>query len=400
MFMDVDNFKDINDTLGHDVGDELLRQMTERMRECVRTQDTLARQGGDEFVVMLVNLSTEPGEAARQAQLVAQKLLVRLGEKYQLSSQTCQTSVSIGVVLIDGPTDTREELFKQADMAMYQAKVAGRNTLRFFNPEMQAQVVARTTLEADLRWALAHDEFVLYYQPQVDDQGQTLGFEALLRWQHPMRGLILPAEFIAVAESSGLIVALGTWVLRSACLQLKAFSRQAAHSHWTIAVNVSAAQFRQPDFVARVQTILLQTGANAARLELELTESQLADDIPDVMSKMDALHDVGVCLSLDDFGTGYSSLAILKRLPLNQLKIDQTFVNVMLDDPQNVSIIRAIVALGESLGLAVIAEGVESRVQRDALLALGCHHFQGYLFGKPTPSPAAATCATDSAQAG
>jgi diguanylate cyclase (GGDEF)-like protein/PAS domain S-box-containing protein len=401
MFMDVDNFKDINDTLGHDVGDELLHQIAERMRECVRAQDTLARQGGDEFVVMLVNLSTRPGEAAQQAQQVAQKLLVRLGEKYQLSSQTCQTSVSIGVVLIDGPTDTREELFKQADMAMYQAKAAGRNTLRFFNPEMQAQVVARTTLEADLRWALAHDEFVLYYQPQVDDQGQTLGFEALLRWQHPMRGLILPAEFIAVAESSGLIVALGAWVLRTACLQLQAFSQQAAHSHWSIAVNVSAAQFRQPDFVARLQTILLQTGANAARLELELTESQLVDDVLDVMSKMDALGDVGVRLSLDDFGTGYSSLAILKRLPLNQLKIDQAFVRDMLDDPQNVSIIRAIVTLGESLGLAVIAEGVENMVQRDALRALGCHHFQGYLFGQPTATPTAAvTGTTESAQAG
>lgn len=391
MFMDVDNFKDINDTLGHDVGDELLRQIAERMRECVRAQDTLARQGGDEFVVMLVNLSTQQGEAARQAQQVAQKLLDRLSQSYQLGAQICQTSVSIGVVLIDGATDTREELFKQADMAMYQAKAAGRNTLRFFNPEMQAQVVARTTLEADLRRALAHDEFVLFYQPQVDDQGQTLGFEALLRWQHPMRGLILPAEFIAVAKSSGLIVALGAWVLRTACLQLQAFSRQAAHRHWTIAVNVSAAQFRQPDFVARLQTILLQTGANAARLELELTESQLVDDVPDVMSKMDALRDVGVRLSLDDFGTGYSSLAILKRLPLNQLKIDQAFVRDMLDDPQNVSIIRAIVTLGESLALAVIAEGVESVVQRDALLALGCHHYQGYLFGQPTPTPMAAT---------
>jgi diguanylate cyclase (GGDEF)-like protein/PAS domain S-box-containing protein len=400
MFMDVDNFKDINDTLGHDVGDQLLYQIAERMRECVRSQDTLARQGGDEFVVMLVNLSTQPGEAARQAQQVAQKLLARLNQSFQLGSQTCQTSVSIGVVLIESPTDTREELFKQADMAMYQAKVAGRNTLRFFNPEMQAQVVARTTLEADLRWALAHDEFVLYYQPQVDAQGQTLGFEALLRWHHPMRGLILPAEFITVAESSGLIVALGAWVLRSACFQLQAFSQQAEHSHWTIAVNVSAAQFRQPDFVARVQTILLQTGANAARLELELTESQLVDDTSEVMSKMDALHDIGVRLSLDDFGTGYSSLAILKRLPLNRLKIDQVFVRDMRDDPQSASIIRAIVTLGESLALTVIAEGVESTVQRDALLALGCHHFQGYLFGMPAPNPATAEWFTDSAQAG
>ena len=400
MFLDVDNFKDINDTLGHDAGDTLLHQIAERMRECVRVQDTLARQGGDEFVVMLVNLSTEPGEAARQAQQVAQKLLDRLSQPYQLAGQTCRTSVSIGVALIDNPMETREELFKQADMAMYQAKAAGRNTLRFFNPDMQSQVVARTTLEADLRWALAHDEFVLYYQPQVNDQGQTLGFEALLRWQHPMRGLILPAEFIAVAESSRLIVAIGDWVLHHACLQLQAFSQQAGQHHWTIAVNVSAAQFRQANFVARVQTMLLQTGANAARLELELTESQLVEDVPDVMAKMDALRDLGVRLSLDDFGTGYSSLAMLRRLPLHQFKVDQVFVRNLPEHPQNASIIRAIVTLGESLGLAVMAEGVESVAQRDALLALGCRLFQGFLFGKPTPTPAVAALAMDSAQAG
>lgn len=391
MFMDVDNFKDINDTLGHDAGDELLRQIAERMRECIRAQDTLARQGGDEFVVMLVNLSTQPGEAARQAQQVAQKILRRLGQPFQWRTQSCPCSVSIGLVLIDGPAHSREELFKQADLAMYQAKAAGRNTLRFFNPEMQSQVMARTTLEADLRWALAHDEFVLYYQSQVDGQGLTLGFEALLRWQHPMRGLILPAEFIQVAESCGLLLTLGDWVLHAACVQLQAFSMQTAQSAWTIAVNVSAAQFHQPDFVARVRAILLQTGADAARLELELTESQLVQDINDVMAKMDALRDVGVCLSLDDFGTGYSSLTMLKRLPLNQLKIDQSFVRDMSYDAHNVSIIRAIVTLGESLALDVIAEGVESRAQRDALQALGCRHFQGYLFGRPTPVPVAGT---------
>jgi diguanylate cyclase (GGDEF)-like protein/PAS domain S-box-containing protein len=389
MFMDVDNFKDINDTLGHDAGDELLRQIAERMRECVRAQDTLARQGGDEFVVMLVNLSTQPGEAARQAQQVAQKILGHVRQPFQLSTKTCQCSVSIGLVLIDGPAHSREELFKQADLAMYQAKAAGRNTLRFFNPEMQDQVMARTTLEADLRWALAHDEFVLHYQPQVDGQGLTLGFEALLRWQHPMRGLILPDEFIQVAESCGLILALGDWVLRTACVQLQAFSGQAAHSDWMIGVNVSASQFRQPDFVSRLRAILLQTGANAARLELELTESQLVQDVPDVMAKMDALREVGVCLSLDDFGTGYSSLAMLKRLPLNRLKIDQSFVRDMIYDAHNVSIIRAIVALGESLGLEVIAEGVESLAQRDALQALGCHRYQGYLFGRPAAIPVA-----------
>ncbi|HEX5698858.1 MAG TPA: EAL domain-containing protein [Rhodoferax sp.] len=393
MFMDVDNFKDINDTLGHDVGDELLRQIAGRMRECVRAQDTLARQGGDEFVVMLVNLSTQPGEAARQAQQVAKKILERLRQPFQLTlgAQTFQSSISIGVVLIDSPANTQEELFKQADLAMYQAKSAGRNTLRFFNPEMQNQVMARTTLEADLRWALAHDEFVLYYQPQVDGQGLTLGFEALLRWQHPMRGLILPAEFIQVAESCGLLVALGDWVLQTACLQLQAFSLQPEHGARTIAVNVSAEQFRQPDFVDRVKAHLVQTGVTADLLELELTESQLIYDVPDVMAKMRALRTLGVRLSLDDFGTGYSSLAILQHLPLNQLKIDQAFVRDMIDDPLSASIIRAILTLGESLALDVIAEGVENEVQRDALLALGCHHFQGYLFGRPAPIAAAAT---------
>jgi len=390
MFMDVDNFKDINDSLGHDAGDQLLRQIAERMRECVRAQDTLARQGGDEFVMMLVSLSTQAGEAAQQAQQVAQKILARLRQAFQLGGQTCQCSVSIGVVLIDGPTNSREELFKQADLAMYQAKAAGRDTLRFFNPEMQNQVMARTTLEADLRWALAHDEFVLFYQPQVDGQGVTLGFEALLRWQHPMRGLIQPTDFIGVAESCGLLLALGDWVLHTACVQLQAFSMQPAQRAWTIAVNVSAAQFRQPDFVARVQAILLQTGANAAHLELELTESQFVQNIKDVQSKMDALRDVSVRLSLDDFGTGYSSLTMLKHLPLNQLKIDQSFVRDMSFDAHNVSIIRAIVTLGESLELDVIAEGVENVAQRDALLALGCHHFQGYLFGRPALIPAAA----------
>jgi EAL domain-containing protein (putative c-di-GMP-specific phosphodiesterase class I) len=256
---------------------------------------------------------------------------------------------------------------------------------------MQSQVMARTTLEADLRWALAHDEFALYYQPQVDAQGLTLGFEALLRWQHPMRGLILPAEFIQVAESCGLLVALGDWVLQSACLQLQAFSLQPAHGARTIAVNVSAEQFRQPDFVDRVKALLVETGVTADLLELELTESQLIYDVPDVMAKMRALRTLGVRLSLDDFGTGYSSLAILQHLPLNQLKIDQAFVRDMIADPLSASIIRAILTLGESLALDVMAEGVENLLQRDALLALGCHHFQGYLFGRPAPIAVEAT---------
>ena len=387
MFIDVDNFKDINDTLGHDMGDVLLRQMAQRMGECIRAQDTLARQGGDEFVVMLVDLARQPEEAANEAQRVAQKLLSRLAEPYTLGERQHPGSVSIGVALVDAKNPSREELFKQADLAMYQAKAAGRNALRFFNPTMQAQVMARTSLEADLHWAYQNEEFVLFYQPQVNMQGDTLGYEALLRWQHPMRGLVAPSEFIAAAESCGIIASVGGWVLQTACQQLVLWAGNAQKRQWTIAMNVSARQFRQADFVAQVQEALTRTGANPACLELELTESQLVDDVPGVVAKMDALRLLGVRLSLDDFGTGYSSLAMLKRLPLHQLKIDQSFVRDMLTDPQDAAIIRAIVTMGDSLALEVIAEGVELTEQRDALLALGCKHYQGYLFGRPAPLP-------------
>ncbi len=388
MFLDVDNFKDINDTLGHAVGDKLLRDIAQRLGECLRAQDTLARQGGDEFVVMLVELDERAEEAARQAQHIGEKILARLSEPYLLDGQPCQCSVSIGVALLESASTSRDDIFKQADLAMYQAKAAGRNALRFFNPLMQAQVIARTSLEADLRWALTSDEFVLFYQPQVDADGTLLGYEALLRWQHPMRGLIHPGEFIRAAETCGVILPLGHWIMQTACQQLRAWAQHTPQSRWGIAVNVSAQQFRQSDFVAQVQGILQQTGVNPARLKLELTESQLIDDVPNVIAKMKALCALGVRLSLDDFGTGYSSLAMLKRLPLSQLKIDQSFVHDMLHNPQDASIIRAIITMGESLQLNVIAEGVELPAQRDALLALGCRQFQGYLFGKPAPLPA------------
>ncbi len=389
MFIDVDNFKDINDTLGHDLGDALLQQMAQRMRECTRAQDTLARQGGDEFVVMLLDLSTHIEDAASEAQRAAAKILQRLAQPYVLGGRVCQSSVSIGVALIDTHSPSREELFKQADLAMYQAKGAGRNTVRFFNPEMQAQVLARTSLEGDLHRALQKDEFLLHYQPQVDEMGAVFGYEALVRWRHPVRGMVPPGEFISAAESSGVIVPLGRWILRTACQQLVAWAGQPATGQLTIAVNVSAYQFRQSDFVDQVNKVLTQTGANPTLLELELTESQLVDDVAGVIAKMDALRAAGVRLSLDDFGTGYSSLAMLKRLPLNQLKIDQAFVRDMLTNSQDASIIRAIITVGESLSLEVIAEGVEQAAQRDALLALGCRCFQGYHFGRPAPMPEA-----------
>ena len=385
LLIDVDNFKDLNDTLGHHIGDQLLRQIAARLTACMRPQDTLARQGGDEFVVILQGMSAPPEEAARQTRQMAQTILHALAEPYQLEAHHYQTSVSIGIALFSGLQIDQDDLLKQADLAMYQAKSDGRNTLRFFTPEMQAQVSARTVLEADLHQALVNHEFRLYYQPQVNSTGQPMGVEALVRWQHPERGLVSPAEFIPVAETSGLILPLGRWILMTACRQLVAWSSEAGKELWFIAVNISARQFRQADFVQQVQSALQSSGANPQLLELELTESQLIEDVDSVIAKMSALKALGVRFSLDDFGTGYSSLSILKRLPLDQLKIDQSFVRDLLSDPQDASIVRAIVTLSTSLELQVIAEGVETSEQRDALLALGCRHFQGYLFGRPAP---------------
>ncbi len=386
LFIDVDNFKDLNDTLGHAMGDQLLCQIATRLSTCTRAQDTLARLGGDEFVVMLQGLSPQGDEAVLQARQVAQKILTQVSAPYPLQTQLYQTSVSIGIALFSGPDVSRDELLKQADLAMYRAKDDGRNTWRFFNTEMQAQVSARMALETDLHRALAASEFLLFYQPQVDNHGQCLGVEALVRWQHPQRGLVPPVEFIPLAESCGLILPLGRWILHEACQQLVAWSHTPDKAHYTIAVNVSARQFRQADFVQQVQVVLLDTGANPQRLELELTESQLLDDVEGVITKMEALKAMGVRFSLDDFGTGYSSLSMLKRLPLDQLKIDQSFVRDVLTDAQDASIIKAVLSLGDSLELEVIAEGVETADHRDALLRLGCQKFQGYFFGRPAPA--------------
>ena len=384
LFIDVDNFKDLNDTRGHLLGDELLRQIAQRLRTHTRQEDTLSRQGGDEFVVMLQGLDPSAIDAAQQVRQTAQKLLDCLAEPYLLEGQPYDTSVSIGVAMFSTEGISRDELLKQADLAMYQAKSAGRNTVRFFDPQMQALVRERTAMEADLRKALVTKEFLLYYQPQVDQGGTMIGVEALVRWQHPAHGLVSPAQFIPVAESSGLILPLGTWILQTACQQLVAWAQNPDTASRTIAVNVSARQFRQANFVEGVLAVLKDTGANPACLELELTESQLVDDVEGVIAKMVALKALGVRLSLDDFGTGYSSLSMLKRLPLDQLKIDQSFVHD-IDNRQDASIVQAIVAMGASLHLDVIAEGVETQDQRDALVRLGCHHFQGYLYGRPAP---------------
>ena len=388
LFIDLDNFKTLNDTLGHHVGDLLLQQVADRLSACVREGDTVARLGGDEFVVVLEDLSNALYEAATHAENVGEKILASLNQPYDLAGHPCASTPSIGIALFADPETTIDELMKRADVAMYQAKDAGRNTLRFFDPEMQAAVAARVALEADLREGLELAQLLLHYQVQVDGTGRVTGAEALVRWQHPKRGLVSPAEFIPLAEETGLILPLGDWVLATACHQLVAWARQPETAHLTLAVNVSARQFRRKDFVRQVRTILEGSGAKPQQLKLELTESLLLEDVEDIIAKMNALKGLGVSFSLDDFGTGYSSLAYLKRLPLDQLKIDQSFVRDILTDPNDAAIARTIVALAESLGLAVIAEGVETKAQREFLASAGCHACQGYLFGRPLPAEA------------
>jgi len=385
LYIDLDNFKTLNDTLGHDIGDILLQQVAQRLVACVRDSDTVARLGGDEFVVMLEDLSENSLEAATQAEAVGNKIIASLNVSFQLASHEHHSTPSIGVTLFSDNQETVDELLKRADLSMYQAKAAGRNTLRFYNPDMQAVVSVRAALEADLREAVLKNWFVLYFQAQVDGSGCLTGCEALLRWPHPERGMISPAEFIPLAEDTGLILTLGRWVLETACKQLTAWSVQPAMAHLTIAVNVSARQFRHDDFVDQVLEVLERTGANPLRLKLELTESLLVDNVEGVIAKMTVLKASGVGFSLDDFGTGYSSLSYLKRLPLDQLKIDQGFVRDILADPNDAAIAKMVIALAESMGLSVIAEGVETEEQRDFLARQGCHAYQGYLFGRPVP---------------
>jgi diguanylate cyclase (GGDEF)-like protein/PAS domain S-box-containing protein len=389
MLFDLDDFKTLNDTLGHDVGDQFLVEVASRMESCVRECDTVARLGGDEFVVILEDLDAE-ALAAMQAESVAVKIQAALNQPYlldlsfsggDLNTRSYQCTASIGITLFRDQSVSVDELLKRADTAMYQAKAAGRNTLRFFDPEMQAAVSARATLDSDLRAAIAESQFVLHYQPQVDGDGCVTGAEALVRWQHPRRGMVYPDEFIRQAEDTRLIMPLGRWVLDTACRQLVVWAAQADTAHLTLAVNVSGRQFHQADFVEQVLEVLSQTGANPRKLKLEVTESLLLNDIEDVVAKMTALKGEGVSFSLDDFGTGYSSLFYLKRLPLAQLKIDQSFVRDVLSDGNDAAIARSIITLGQSLGLAVIAEGVETEAQREFLARHGCHAYQGNLFG-------------------
>ena len=384
-FLDLDNFKTLNDTLGHDKGDLLLQQVAQRLVTCVREGDTVARLGGDEFVVMLEDLSENPPEAATQTETLGEKVLITLNQPYLLAGHENRSTASIGVTLFSGRQSSIEELMKQADLAMYQAKESGRNAIRFFDPDMQAAVIVRVAQEDDLRKAVQIGQFLLHYQAQVEGEGRVTGAEVLVRWQHPQRGLVSPGEFIPLAEETGLILPLGQWVLETACTQLAIWATRPEMAHLTVAVNVSADQIHQPDFVDQVLAVLNNTGANPQRLKLELTESLLVNKMEEVIIKMALLHAKGVSFSLDDFGTGYSSLSYLKRLPLDQLKIDQSFVRDVLTDPNDAAIARMVVVLAQSLGLAVIAEGVETEAQRDFLASLGCYAYQGYFFSRPLP---------------
>lgn len=383
LFIDLDHFKTLNDTLGHDKGDMLLQQVAHRIQDTVREEDTVARLGGDEYVVMLEGLDSEREAAALQATSVGEKIIAKLNWPYQLAGHEYHSTPSMGLTLFSGHEVEVDELLKQADLAMYQAKSAGRNALRFFDPEMQRAVTQRAELESDLRLAILYAQFELYYQAQVDASGRVIGAEGLLRWHHPTRGMVSPAEFIPVAEESGQILPLGSWVLEAACAQLVDWARDPESADLTLAVNVSARQFKQQDFAEHVLGLLDYTGANPTRLKLELTESLLADNLDDVIVKMSALRARGVGFSLDDFGTGYSSLAYLKRLPLDQLKIDQGFVRDVLTDPNDSAIVKTILALGNTLGMKVIAEGVETLAQKEFLMENGCNSFQGYWFSRP-----------------
>jgi diguanylate cyclase (GGDEF)-like protein/PAS domain S-box-containing protein len=384
LFIDLDNFKTLNDTLGHQTGDLLLQEAASRLVTCVRDTDTVGRLGGDEFVLMLEDLSEVPEDAAAQAKAVGEKILSAIAQPYLLDGRECRSGASIGIAVFGDRRENTNEVLQQADIAMYQAKAAGRNTMRFFAPALQAAVNARAALEGELRLGLETGQFVLYYQPQID-RHRLVGAEALIRWNHPWRNLLAPGEFIPLAEETGLILPLGKWVLEAACAQIAAWSGRRQTARLSISVNISARQFRQPDFVQQVLATIERTGASPTNLWLELTESILVENIEEVVEKMQELKTHGLRFSLDDFGTGYSSLAYLKRLPLNQLKIDRSFIRDILSDESSAAIAQTIISLSRSMGLPVIAEGVETEGQRELLARLGCHAFQGYLFSRPLP---------------
>lgn len=385
LFIDLDNFKILNDTRGHDAGDVLLQQAAQRLRRCVRDSESVGRMGGDEFVLVLENLGYGVDEAGMKTKGIAQKIRDALAFPYTIDGSEYRCTPSIGITLFKGANTSFKNVMKQADLAMYQAKAAGRNTVRFFDATMQRAADERHALESDLRSALSAGQMDVHYQPQIDSTGAMVGAEVLLRWDHPVRGSVPPGIFIPIAEASGLIIDLGNWVLTSACRQLSIWAADSMASRLTLSVNVSIRQFKEPDFVDQVLSILAATGANPARLKLEVTETLLAENIEDVMIKMGRLRETGIAFALDDFGTGYSSLAYLQRLPLDEIKIDRSFVQDVTQNENAATIVRIIISLCQTLGFSVIAEGVETEAQRRFLAEHGCHKYQGFIFGKPVP---------------
>lgn len=384
LFVNLDNFRTLNDSKGHAIGDLLLLAVTSRLQAIVHADDTVARIGRDEFVVLLDRLNKKMNLAAIQVETIAKRVLFSINQPFDLQGYEYQCSASVGITLFCDEDIAVDELLRQSEMAMHQAKEIECNTISFFDPAIQLELESRVQLETWMRKAL-NDQYRLYYQIQIDEKGKATGAETLIRWHHPEQGVISPLDFIPLAEKTDLILSIGQWVLETACTQLKTWEHDSNTKHLILAVNVSAKQFRQPDFVASVLAVLEKTGANPDKLKLELTESILVDNVEDIIAKMQALRNKGVRFSLDDFGTGFSSLAYLKRLPLNQLKIDQSFVREARTNSRDTAIIHAIIALGHSLDMDVIAEGVETEEDRNFLAAHGCNHYQGYFFSKPIP---------------
>jgi diguanylate cyclase (GGDEF)-like protein/PAS domain S-box-containing protein len=384
LFIDLDDFKTLNDTLGHHIGDLLLQEVARRIIGCVRRNDTVGRFGGDEFVVMLEDLSEISENATAQARTVAEKILSAIALPYVFEGHDCSSASSIGIAVFGDDAKSVNDVLQQADIAMYQAKAAGRNTIRFFAPSLQAAVNSRASAEDDIRRAIRTNQFVLYYQPQMDS-GRMTGAEALLRWNHPRRGIVFPGEFIPLAEETGLILSLGNWALECACMQIASWALNKKTAYLTVSVNISVRQMRHPSFVEQVLTTLERTGANPRNLRLELTESMFVDNFEEIIAKMKVLRAHGFKFSVDDFGTGFSCLSYLKRLPIDELKIDQTFVHDIVGDANSGAIAESIILLGRALGLSVIAEGVETKEQRDSLIRLGCSSFQGWLFSQALP---------------
>ena len=386
-FVNVDGFRELNTMEGHDAGDRLLVLLASRLRGVVRDCDSVAHHWGDEFLILVEDLADNPEAATDCARELGDRLQASVALPLDLKTLEYPCRVSIGTALFQ-QRDTVEAVFRHAALALQQAKTSGRNTLCFFETEMQSTQDQRSAMSAELEKALLWQQFRLHFQPQVNTARRVVGVEALLRWQHPLRGLVSPGEFVPLAEQSNLIVPIGQWVLKTACMQLKKWSTDSHCCELQVAVNVSARQFQQENFVAQVEDALRQSGATPMLLKLELTESLVLENIEDVVVKMNQIKQLGVSFSMDDFGTGYSSLSYLAHLPIDQLKIDQSFVQNIPGKSSDETIARTIISMGQGLGMNVIAEGVETEAQRSFLTLHGCHAFQGYLFSRPLPADA------------